>query len=452
MPIEKVDGTDLTYYLACYDKDGREQNEDGGLMSERVCHAIQHDAVTDVFIMSHGWKGDIPAAKAQYNAWIQAMARCEADRKQIRELRKDFKPLLVGFHWPSQPWGDEEIGVGKSASFAAPGGGQADSLEAAISQYVDLYADRIADSDAARAALTTIFNAAAQGTPRGKKLPEDVAEAYRTLDRESELGGGGPTAAPGDDREPFDPNRAYENAKPVPGQPSSFGGGGLSALLSPLRQLSFWKMKDRARKIGESAGFSLLCSAQQAASRYHDVHFHLMGHSFGCIVMSAFLNGPDGKGQILAPVQSLTLVQGATSLWGYCNANPPQTTNPGYFHGLVEQKKVAGAILTTQSKRDTAVGRFYPIAAGIARQVNFAPGQQLPKYGGIGAFGLQGQGLTVHDLPIGDAVQPYDFQRGHIYNLECTNVIKDGSGASGAHSDIAKPEVAHAMWESIKVR
>ena len=84
--------------------------------------------------------------------------------------------------------------------------------------------------------------------------------------------------------------------------------------------------------------------------------------------------------------------------------------------------------------------------------MNFAPGQQLPKYGGIGAFGLQGQGLTVHDLPIGDAVQPYDFQRGHIYNLECTNVIKDGSGASGAHSDIAKPEVAHAMWESIKVR
>jgi hypothetical protein len=129
MPIEKVDGTDLSYYLVCYDKNGREQNEDDGLMSERVCRAIQNDAVTDVFIMSHGWKGDIPAAKEQYNAWIQAMARCEADRKQIRELRKDFKPLLVGFHWPSQPWGDEEIGVGKGASFAAPGGGQADSLE-----------------------------------------------------------------------------------------------------------------------------------------------------------------------------------------------------------------------------------------------------------------------------------------------------------------------------------
>jgi hypothetical protein len=169
-------------------------------------------------------------------------------------------------------------------------------------------------------------------------------------------------------------------------------------------------------------------------------------------VMSGFLNGPGGNGTLPAPVHSLALVQGATSLWGYCNANPPLTQGPGYFRGLIDKQKVAGAILTTQSKRDTAVGRFYPIAAGVARQVNFAPGDKLPKYGGIGAFGLQGPGLTLHDLPIGDIAQSYGFQRGHVYNLECTNVIKDGTGASGAHSDIAKPEVAHAMWESVKVQ
>jgi hypothetical protein len=450
MPIEKVDNTDLSYYLVCYDKNGNEQDESGGLLSARVCGAIQNDAVTDVFIMSHGWKGDIPAAKEQYNAWIQAMAQCEADRKEIRQLRKDFKPLLVGFHWPSQPWGDEEIGVGSGQSFAAPGAGLG-SLDAAIAHYVELYADRIADTPVARAALTTIFKAAAQGTPPGSKLPPDVAEAYRALDGESGLGTAGPGAAPGDDREPFDPNAAYANAKPVPGQTPSFGGGGLSTLLSPLRQLSFWKMKDRARTLGESAGFSLLAGAQKAVPAGRDVRFHLMGHSFGCIVMSGFLNGRDGTGELRAPVHSLTLVQGATSLWGYCNANPPLTHNPGYFRGLVEQKKVAGAIVTTQSKHDTAVGRFYPIAAGIARQLNYGPGDKLPKYGGIGAFGLQGPGLTLHDVPIKDAAQSYGFARGHIYNLECTSVIKDGGGASGAHSDIAKPEVAHAMWEAVKV-
>ncbi len=110
---------------------------------------------------------------------------------------------------------------------------------------------------------------------------------------------------------------------------------------------------------------------------------------------------------------------------------------------------MSGSIVTTQSKRDTAVGRFYPIAAGVVLQVDFAAGQ-FPKYGGLGAFGIQGPGLQRHDLPVGDATHKYGFQPGHIYNLECTAVIKDGTGASGAHSDIAKPEVAHAMWEAVK--
>ena len=78
------------------------------------------------------------------------------------------------------------------------------------------------------------------------------------------------------------------------------------------------------------------------------------------------------------------------------------------------------------------------------------PPGNLPKYGGLGAFGIQGPGLTMHDLAIGDAAHAYGFQGGHVYNLESTGVIKDGGGASGAHSDIAKPEVAHAMWEAVK--
>ena len=452
MPIEQVPGTELSYYLVSYDKDGRERDNDpDGMMSERVARAVAQDNVTDVFIMSHGWKGDVPAAKEQYEKWIGAMVACAADRQEIRQRRKNFKPLLVGFHWPSQPWGDEEFGMSAAASFAASAEtAGVETVDQLVEHYVDLYADRVADSDAGRAAIRTIVRAAASGAPPGPKLPPDVEDAYRVLDRESGLGGNGPSAAPGDDREPFDPNKAYANAKPAAGEAVSFGGMGLSRLLSPLRQLSFWKMKDRARALGESAGCTLLMNAQSAVPTGHDVRFHLMGHSFGCIVMSAFLNGPDGTATP-RPVHSLTLVQGATSLWGYCEANPPLTTAAGYFRGLIDKKKVTGAILTTQSKRDTAVGKFYPIAAGIARQLNFPVGESLPKYGGIGAFGLQGRGLNLQDLPCGDASHSYNFEPGRIYNLECTLVIKDGTGASGAHSDIAKPEVAHAMWEAVKL-
>ena len=39
--------------------------------------ALQDDpAVTDVFLFSHGWLSDVPAARAQYGLWIGAMAGC----------------------------------------------------------------------------------------------------------------------------------------------------------------------------------------------------------------------------------------------------------------------------------------------------------------------------------------------------------------------------------------
>jgi hypothetical protein len=281
----------------------------------------------------------------------------------------------------------------------------------------------------------------------GDSLPPDVAAAYATLDRETGLGASGPSGDPGSDREKFDANAAYRNAK-LAAKYVSFGGSSLAGILSPLRQLSFWQMKSRAREVGESAGFNLLTGLMKTVPAGRRVRFHLMGHSFGCIVVSSMLNGRDGGGVLPQPVDSMTLVQGATSLWGFCNAIP-SVDKPGYFRKIVDGRKVAGPIVTTQSKRDTAVGVLYPVAAGARFQVSFALGQ-LPKYGGLGAFGIQGPGLDLHDLSIGDAKRAYGFEPGRVYNLECTGVIKDGSGASGAHSDIAKPEVAHAMWEAVK--
>jgi hypothetical protein len=447
MGIQKVPATDLQYYLVSYDKDGRERQDDpDGLMSARTEKAVREDNVTDVFVMSHGWKGDVPAAIEQYDHWIAAMAACEGDRKEIRERRPGFKALLVGFHWPSQPWGDEEFGAGGGGSFALEAGGTGGAP--ALDWFVDQYADRIADTPRAREAIRTIVTAAMNAGPNVTMLSPEVAAAYRALNEEADMG-------EGEDREPFDPNKALANARlsagalggGVPGM-SSFGGFSLSGLLSPLRQLSFWKMKDRARKLGEKSGFGLLKALMAAVPAGRDVRFHLMGHSFGCIVVTSMINGPDGTGVLPRPVNSLTLVQGATSLWGFCTKSAA-VDKPGYFRKVIEQNKVAGPIVTTQSKRDTAVGKFYPIAAGIALQTAF-PGQ-FPKYGGLGAFGIQGEGLTLHDLALGPSTHAYNFEKAHVYNLECTGVIKDGAGASGAHSDIAKPEVAHAMWEAVKV-
>ena len=73
--------------------------------------------------------------------------------------------------------------------------------------------------------------------------------------------------------------------------------------------MSFWKMKDRAAKFGESGGFQLLHNLQTASG--NDVRFHLMGHSFGCVVMSATLAGPRANNALVRPVDSVALLQGA---------------------------------------------------------------------------------------------------------------------------------------------
>ena len=438
MSIETVPGTELRYYLIAFDADGRERADDpDGAMSQRALDVLTQEPITDVFLISHGWQGDVPAAREQYNNWIGAMARCEADLAQARQARPQFQPLLIGLHWPSLPWGEEELGAA-SMSFDP-------AAATPVAQLIDQYAERLANTDAARAALDTIFTAALEDIAPST-LPQAVRDAYQVLDREAALFSAGEGAAPGADREPFDPERAFQNAQ---GELVNFGWFSVGGLLSPLRQLSFWKMKDRARQFGETGGFTFLRDLQRAVTAQRAVRFHLIGHSFGCMVVSEILAGPDGHGTLVRPVDSVTLLQGALSLWSYCADIPVAPGQPGYFHSIIADQKVKGPIITTQSEFDTAVGRFYPLGAGVRRQVTFAPGE-LPKYGGLGTFGIRGLDAAVVDLDMLPVSNAYAFAPGKIYNLESSRFICDGSGASGAHSDIAKPEVAHAVWAAVR--
>jgi hypothetical protein len=441
MAIEKVPDTPLTYYLIAFDKDGRERNDDpdGGTLSTRMLADLAAQPVTDVFLISHGWKGDIPAAREQYNNWIRAMTQCPKDIERLRAIRPGFRPMLIGIHWPSLPLGDEEFGGG-SAAFGV-------TAMPTLEQLIEIYADRIADTPAARAAMKTIFESAlADNEP--VKLPDDVVAAYESLNKESSLAGSGEGTDPGSDREPFDAQEAYRNARAdAASDPVNFGGFQLSGLLSPLQQLSFWKMKDRARKFGESGGHELLKKIQAATNG----RVHLMGHSFGCIVMSAATAGPRGDGALPRPVDTLFLVQGALSLWSYCSRIEKAEGKPGYFRSILAGTKVAGVTLSTTSEYDTAVGRFYPLGAGIARQVNFAPGD-LPKYGGLGAFGVQGPDTNAVPLDMLGLDNNYLFERGKVYNIDANEFIRNGGGASGAHNDIAHAEVAHSYWQAIIAR
>ena len=440
MTIETIPGSAIQYLLINLDQDGHERHDDPdaptGRLSDLAAERLTAGVITDCFFMSHGWQGDVPAAKRLYNAWGGVMLACTADRARVRAARPGFTPLLIGLHWPSRPWGDEDP--------SAPAASIPSGAPVPLAGWVADAAAKLADTAPARAALRTIFTFA-QNDRVPDELPAGVVEAYGVLYAEAGLGAAGPGGAPGDDIAGFDPQAIYQESLEYE---SAFGGGACQrALFGPLRQLSFWQMKARARTVGESWAAGLLRRLQQTAGE-RDVGFHLMGHSFGCIVVSAAVNGVHGDEPLIKPVHSLFLAQGALSLWAYCADIPDTHAQPGYFHPLIAKHKVAGPIVTTQSRYDTAVGTFYPLGARAAGQVDLAPGQ-FPKYGGLGAFGIQGPGIDLEDRPMLPPDGDYGFHGGRVYNLDASDYINQGGGAVGAHNDIAKPAVAHAFWQAI---
>jgi hypothetical protein len=426
MPVLPVPAADEKYYLLEFDKKGAEVKEQGKLLSDEI---RQNDSVySDVFLLIHGWKGDIPEAKAQYDLWIGAMVALAEDRARMEVVRPNgFRPLWIGLHWPSLPWGDEDPNA--PLSFAA---GALDAL-------VDDFRERLGGGEELVDPLRQIIGHA-QVDAAPPVLPDEVATAYRDLNDKLNLPAVGVAGAPDGDRRPFDPKASYAAALQQ-GQ-LAFGGGGLkNAILNPLRQLSFWTMKKRAKTVGENGFHPLLSKLMDRLGP--DVRFHLMGHSFGCIAASAAICGPAGSQP--RKIASLALVQGALSLWSYC-PKISYTGGPGYFSRLAGDGLVTGPTITTQSKHDRAVGFFYPIAAGVAGQVDYALG--LPEFGGVGAFGAQGLDADATNGPMLPADGRYDMGAGRILNLEATPYICKGGGFSGAHSDIAGPEVAHAVWSA----
>lgn len=339
-----------------------------------------------------------------------------------------FRPLFIGLHWPSRPWGEETIPA-SAASFGTAG-------ELAVDDLLEDAVQHFGGSDQVRAPLSVIFRAFEQD-PGARVLTDEVTAAYHALATAIGFAAGSGADAPPDcEGVPLDPQGAIR-AQRVANAGDSFGISATitNGILAGLRQTSFWLMKHRARTVGEQGMHQFVSQLQQVSKA--DVH--LMGHSFGCIVVSSILGGPDGKGTLTRPVLSAVLVQGAMSLWSFAD-HLPDSQAPGYFRDVLTKGAVSGPIVTTQSVNDRAVGLAYPAAVGLVDEVDFGDQVKLPKFGGVGTWGIQGTNRAASG-PMLDEKDAYDFQPGRIYNL-------DGSRFIPGHSGIDGPQVAHAIWRA----
>ncbi|MDJ0904106.1 MAG: hypothetical protein QNJ55_35495 [Xenococcus sp. MO_188.B8] len=392
MPVVAVPETSLAYYLIAFDKDGKERSESDGFMSQKVLDVLSKEPITDVFLISHGWLSDVHEAKKQYNGWIKAMADNHADIEKMKELRPGYCPLMIGLHWPSKPLENESLEL---------------------------------TTDPAKAKNLTKFEEEVIKTRNGvQSLTSDWENDFSS-------------------EEGF--NLFNYIKQQIKEKKESFTKG-IDKKLTEF--LSYWDMKERARQIGQTSGFKLLTKLQKQTN--DQVRFHLIGHSFGTIVVSAMLRGPEVDSKLVRPVNSLSLIQGAVSLWSFCEKVPERENLMGYFRPIVSGKKVAGPIVTTNSQKDYSVKYMYPFASKIGlktrgQEADF-PGVNLPVFGGIGTWGIQGSGLDIDDIVMKTTDKEYKFKTGWIYNLNSDKFIQDG--IKDAHCAIAKPEVAHAVWSA----
>lgn len=434
MPFQNIPESDLSYGLISFDKSGKEREDDpdGPVLSKKLIEKVKEEKPTDLFLFSHGWKGDVPSAIDQYNRWIGAMGKLSADRAK---MGADFQPLFIGLHWPSQPWGDE--------SLAGPASFSSTEIPQEPRDPGVLFAgavEHFGGTPEVAGFLRVIFDQWEEN-PASIVVPPESLEAYEGLANAIGFSAGaGPDAAPDEEGEALDPQAAAQ-ANRIIEAGAHFGIGSFlkKGILGGLRQLSFWTMKKRARSIGEG-GMHNFVKTLLAES---DAHVHLMGHSFGCVIVSSILGGPNAKGTLPRKVASTVLVQGAVSLWSW-GSKVKNLNKPGYFHSIIENGWVSGPVVTTRSVNDKAVGLAYPAAVALVGEAAFDPNtNDLPLFGGVGAYGLQGAASS-ESLLMKAATDSYSFQKGRIYNLECNEFIPSHSGIDG-------PEVAHAIWEAAAV-
>jgi hypothetical protein len=202
-----------------------------------------------------------------------------------------------------------------------------------------------------------------------------------------------------------------------------------------LNYLAYYEMKRRAGTVGQNGVGPMLDRLADSVQR-----IHLVGHSFGCRVMTAA-----AATSTTDKIQSMSLLQAAFS------HNSFSKSMNGFFRSVVDNHRVKGPIVITYTPNDRAVGIAYPAASRLSGTVASAFGDANDKFGGLGRNGAQkmesGEVVQSVDqlLAVGGS---YSWQSGRFHNLESSKYIKNPSGGD-AHMFVTGKEVAWTISRAI---
>jgi hypothetical protein len=435
--MAKVAG--FPYFELQFDKGGKVFDQNA---LREVVTFVGEGAVSDLFVLAHGWNNDMADARALYR---ELLAR-------LREVIDAGKPpigarkfAVLALLWPSKRFADEELIPSGAASVGSPV--TAAVVKRQLARLTGVFDNPKADALLGKAAelvpeLEASAAARAKFADLVRSLPRNKAGASDDAsDRFFKLAGGelmDRLAKPASAAPPPRRRGGAAGLRPGAGGGASSVGNFFSGVLSGARNLlnftTYYQMKERAGLVGSTGANEALRKIRAAAP---DLKVHLIGHSFGGRLVTALALGSEGK-----PAQrfdSMTLLQAAFSHNGF--ADKFDGSHDGFFRRVVSEQRVSGPVLITCTANDRAVGLAYPLASLIAGQNASAIGDANDPFGGIGRNGAQ-HTPEASTRKLGAVGTAYSFEGRKLYNLTADAVIMD-------HSDIRKAEVAYAILSGV---
>ncbi len=384
------DGEPAPWYIVPFDKNG---TCTAPLTRNHLIEAIGGKTYTDVFLFSHGWNNDWDSASERYEHFISGFLQMRAHYEL--KVSRPYKPLLIGVFWPStalvMPWE-------RAPKFAGAAPGADDGATEAWRREIEELALDIDESD--REAFYALAQSEGLNEAEAKRLAEIIAKAAKRFDQ-ADLDVARDNGSPSS-------KELLARAKRIPGapdktaKPGEFGfaagttAGPQAAFsltdLDPrklVRVATVLQMKDRGARVGAQGVGPLL---RDILTANVNTRVHLIGHSYGAIVMLSAVCYPPDK-PLPAQVASMLLLQPAVSRWCFAENVDGKGFSGGYRPAL---ERVRAPIFTTFTKRDSPLTTFFHIAVRRNEdlgQVQIASGG-LPEapstYAALGGFGPAG--------------------------------------------------------------
>ena len=413
-----------------------------------MLQALDTSDYSDIYLFSHGWNNDWDTATARYEHFMKGYAGLRAELKL--GYKRPYKPLLIGVFWPSTALvlpSEEAPDMAADEPLASVLADLAAEMpQAQRGRFGELMSHGGSLDDAQAQELATLlvplWNRFQQaGTAKGDVPIDPIAAsellalwrpAQESAEDDDEYGG-----------------LADSVSSRQPGAAFSFGDL-LSAPRDLLRAFTVLQMKDRAVRVGGSGVSSLLRDvAKHSAARGPAdaaARMHLIGHSYGCIVMLSALVS-DAPGALPRKVDSVLLLQAAVSRLCFAGKVPGKSYPGGYRAAFAN---VTQPLLATYTKRDGPLRYLFHMAVrrdeDLGQPVIAGAPSAPSKYAALGGYGPDGCGdVECKYQPIHGAGETYvDLGKKELrlIALEADEVIR-------GHGEISVPETWWALYSQV---